>query len=362
VRGTKLAGLLFVATLLAIDVAPSTGAGAETPCPSRQELLRRGYFSATTDGEQIIDTKSMKIIGEVKGLEFPSNTYVAANGREVFVDDWGRNAVVVVDACTRRIVDEIPVGGKMLGSLNPKGTLLYETLLPTGVVDPGPGKVFVIDTRAHKVTKTFDTSIKPVASMVSPDGQRVYVATLSTVATLDARTGEQIGDQISIPGIPGWLALTPDGKKLYTANLPSGISVIDTASNTLVTTIETPPSSAPQYIAAAPDGKTVWATYAGGGVPIVSTKTDEILEVLPTEGMAMTDSFSPDGKRIFIGEGGAATVNEDGFKAIVDSATGGWNPGPGNVTVYDVKSRKLLKRIARVGQFPGVVGIAGQYK
>jgi YVTN family beta-propeller protein len=184
----------------------------------------------------------------------------------------------------------------------------------------------------------------------------VYVATLNSVVPIDTATGKNRSEPIETPGVPGWLAITPDGRKLYTANVPADVSVIDTESNRLITTIPTGPGSAPQYNAVSPDGKTHWSTHAGGGVGIVSTESDELIEVLPTQGMAMTVSFSPDGTKAFVGEGGRNTVREDGLQAIIDSASGTWHPGPGNLTIYDAVTLKLLDRIPEVGEFPGVVG------
>jgi YVTN family beta-propeller protein len=315
-----------------------------------------GYFSTTTGVEQVVDSDTLELAGSITGFSFPSNTYVTPDASKVFVDNWGTGEVLVVDAARREIVDAVQLPGKMLGSMSPDGGRLYEALLPAGIDDTeGAGTVYVIDTALKDVVATLSTDVHPIASVVSPDGRTVYVATLNSVVAIDTLTGEERSDPIEIPGSPGWLAITPDGKKLYTANVPADISVIDTRSNTLVKRIATGPGSAPQYNAVSPDGTTHWATHAAGGVSIVSIETDEILEILPTEGMAMTVSFTPDG-RAFVGEGGPNTVREDGLQAILDAAGGEWHPGPGNLTVYDGGTRELLARIRDVGEFPGVVG------
>ncbi|SNQ49543.1 exported hypothetical protein [Frankia canadensis] len=341
--------------------AASPAAAATPACPAVRAPGALGYFSASSSNiEQIVDTATGRLVGRIEGLSQPSNTYVTPDGRKVYIDNWGGRDIVVVDACTRRIARTIEVGGRVLGSLDPSGTYLYETFLPSGTVEAGPGKVLRIDTRTDRVVATCPTPQKPVASVVSPDGRKVYVATLGTVMTLDAATGHVLGEPVRIGAIPGWLALSPDGRRLYTANLPTGVSVLDTATNRLVVNIPTPPGSAPQYNAVAPDGKTQWEVYAGGGVGVFSTATNELIQTLPTEGMGMTVSFSPDGTRAFVGEGGPNTVRADGFRAVIDSATGSWHPGPGNLTIYDVATRRLITRIRGVGEFPGVVGIAAR--
>jgi hypothetical protein len=81
----------------------------------------------------------------------------------------------------------------------------------------------------------------------------------------------------------------------------------------------------------------------------VSTETDQV-------SLAITVSFSPDGTKAFVGEGGPNTEREGGVQAIIDSASGTWHPGPGNLTIYGATTFELLARIMDVGEFPGVVG------
>jgi YVTN family beta-propeller protein len=367
-RSIKYKRVLTASLVLAFGLVGTSGIASAaarselgqsaTHCPSVQELRSLGYFSTTGGAERVIDTRTSNIVGTIQGFKFPSNTYVTPDGQKVFVDNWGTDQVLVVNACTRRIVGSIQLPGKMLGSLNPSGTRLYETLLPTGLQETGSGRVFVINTATDKVVATIQTAVKPVASVVSPNGKIVYVATLNSVVPIDVNTGQALSPPIPISAVPGWLAITPDGSKIYTANIPSGVSVIDTSSNTVTTTIATPPNSAPQYDAVSPNGRWVWATFAGagGGIGIISVATDRLTRTLPSEGMSMTVSFN--GSRAYVGEGGPNTTRANGVQAIVDSASGRWNPGPGNLTVYNAADFKLIRRLSRVGQFPGVVGFA----
>ena len=79
----------------------------------------------------------------------------------------------------------------------------------------------------------------PSAALVSPDGQRLYVANTgsNTVSVINTATGQKIdaspsnifSTDISVGSSPGALALSPDGKRLYVANTGSGtVSVINT--------------------------------------------------------------------------------------------------------------------------------------
>jgi YVTN family beta-propeller protein len=74
---------------------------------------------------------------------------------------------------------------------------------------------------------------------ITPDGTRAYVANVedNTVSVIDTATNTVV---VTIPGIgtPRGVAITPDGTRAYVTNLHNNtVSVIDTATNTVMTTI-----------------------------------------------------------------------------------------------------------------------------
>jgi DNA-binding beta-propeller fold protein YncE len=81
---------------------------------------------------------------------------------------------------------------------------------------------------------------------ISPDGARAYVAYLgveqSEVAVLDTATNTQLASvplPAAYPANPGQLAVTPDGTTLYVLT-QYGVSIIDTASATIVASLRLP--------------------------------------------------------------------------------------------------------------------------
>jgi YVTN family beta-propeller protein len=79
------------------------------------------------------------------------------------------------------------------------------------------------------------------------------------------------------------LAITPDGSKLYvtvTDNGTNTVSVIDTATNSVVGTIAV--GSRPSGIAITPDGTKVYVVNAGDNtVSVIDTATNTVIAVLP---------------------------------------------------------------------------------
>jgi YVTN family beta-propeller protein len=87
---------------------------------------------------------------------------------------------------------------------------------------------------------------KPSGVVVSPDGQRLYVANTGsgTVSVINTATGRRIdaspsifSTDIKVGSSPSGLALSPDGNRLYVANTGSGtVSVITTDTYKLIDT------------------------------------------------------------------------------------------------------------------------------
>ncbi len=81
-------------------------------------------------------------------------------------------------------------------------------------------------------------NVKPMGVAVSPDGNRLYVATGrgGTVVEIDLDSdADRVLRTISVGERPWGIALTPDGEKLYTANGPGDdVSVVDLESGEVV--------------------------------------------------------------------------------------------------------------------------------
>jgi YVTN family beta-propeller protein len=98
--------------------------------------------------------------------------------------------------------------------------------------------VAVIDTATNTVTATIPV-VGSISVAVSPDGTKVYIPNRGNhVAVVDAVTNAVITSTGFINGGLFGVSVTPDGRKVFVANYAANtVSVIDTATNMVITTI-----------------------------------------------------------------------------------------------------------------------------
>src|ERR1700751_3399313 len=126
------------------------------------------------------------------------------------------------------------------------------------------GTVSVIDTATNTVVETIPSGQFPTGIAITSDGTRAYVVNqlvtnqgTNTVSVVDIMTNSIVAT-ISVGLGPSQIAITPDGTRAYVPNQQDFIiSVIDTATNTVVTTI---PLSGGAGIAITPGGAPAYVT------------------------------------------------------------------------------------------------------
>jgi YVTN family beta-propeller protein len=150
----------------------------------------------------------------------PYDVAVARNGSRVFISDWARRAVLVLDPEDLRVVAKIAVGE------HPNQLALHPTDDRLFVACASTNCVSVIDTKQGTVTETIMTALfprspegsTPDAAAVSADGKSLYVANADNncVAVVDIAVPNQSQVKGFVP--TGWyptsVAVTPDSKTL----------------------------------------------------------------------------------------------------------------------------------------------------
>ncbi|MGH9935022.1 MAG: DUF5050 domain-containing protein, partial [Blastocatellia bacterium] len=208
-------------------------------------------------------------------------------------------------------------------TLSPDGRLAYVANSGTGPNGIKGNTITVLDLPNRRVKATFDLGayVQPHDTRLSRDGRLLWVtcAPAQTILELDANDGK-ILKTYAIKQEGAWfLTVTPDGRKLYTANLEGkSVSRIERATGQT----QVIPFEAEVFgIDLTPDGREVWIT--SGSVHVIDTATDRVVASLKADdGGTNRIRLTPDGKRAVVS---LRAKNE--------------------LAVFDVKTRRLLARI-----------------
>lgn len=126
---------------------------------------------------------------------------------------------------------------------------------------------------------------------------------------------------ITVGSRPAEAGITPDGSKLYVANTQGdSVSVIDTATDSVVKVIPLTAGGSPHWIAVAPNRNEIYiAERVSGYVDIISTDTDIVVSRVHTDsGLLNRIAVTPDGSKLYTT---SAHVNGTIRMSIIDLGT-----------------------------------------
>ena len=172
--------------------------------------------------------------------------------------------------------------------------------------------------RGGKAPEDGDTKDNDDPVVVDPETYKVATGTLSVVSASKLRTdpAHAVTKSIDVGLQPADLALSPDGKLLYTANANAEtVSVIRTEDDTIVETIPTSPApgklaaSSPNGLAVAPDGGTLYVSLGGDNAIEVlaldaaaggSAPATGIAGLIPTAWFPLGVTLGKDAKTLYV--------------------------------------------------------------
>ncbi len=206
------------------------------------------------------------------------------------------------------------------------------------------------------VSDTVEAVPEPVAVAVSRVGSRAYVTNggdSESISVIDTATNTVIAT-VDVGGTADGVAVSPDGARVYVATddgfddgEPDSIKVIDTANNTVIATLTA--GDSPTGVAVSPDGARVYVTNAVFNAPdtlsVIDTGTGATVATIDVGTTPRRVAVSPDGSRAYV------TNNSDDTVSVVDTVSGtvvatvevGGDPegvavGPDGTRVYVVNS------------------------
>jgi YVTN family beta-propeller protein len=152
---------------------------------------------------------------------------------------------------------------------------------------------------------------------ITPDGTHAYVANSfsNTVSVIDTATNTVVAT-VPVGFSPFGVAITPDGTHAYVTNGNSkSVSVIDTATNTVVATV--PVGNDPRGVAITPDGTQAYVTNElSDTVSVIDTATNTVVATVPLVGLFPSGvAITPDGAQAYV------AISDSGAVSVIDTAT-----------------------------------------
>ena len=131
----------------------------------------------------------------------------------------------------------------------------------------------------------------------------------NSVSVIDTATNTVVAT-VPVGFSPTGVAITPDGTRVYVSGIP--VTVIDTATNTVVATL--PVSGGVGAIT--PDGAHAYVTNANS-LLVIDTTTNTVVSAVPMAGPPGAVAITPDGTHAYV----AISFGVSGSVSVIDTAT-----------------------------------------
>ncbi len=275
------------------------------------------------------------------------------SGPRVYVTDEPGGFVIALDVATGAVVERIQVGKRPRGiRLSRDGKQLYVALSGSPINPPGSDEsklpppdrsadgIGIVDLATHKLLKVIPGGQDPESFDLSLDGGRIFVSNEETseMSVIDLAKGEVV-HRVKIGEEPEGVTVRPDGKVVYvTCEGDNSVHVIDTTTYKMLGRV--PTGARPRSIVFTADSATAFVTGENSeNVTVIDAMahkpvaTVKITAAPPKQDpplpapLPMGLAIAPDGSRVYVSNGRAASVS-----------------------VIDVATRKLVATYEGIGQ------------
>ncbi len=295
----------------------------------------------------IIDPALMKVVAKVPVGDGPHEVVLSTDGKTAFVANYGAqtpgNSISVIDIATAKELKRFdttpllrPHGLQFVG-----GKLYFtsETNRLIARYDPVANKI-------DWMMGTGQNGSHMIA--VSPDQKKFYTANIGSdsVTSFEFQNVPPAGSRIThipVGKQPEAIDLSPDGKEVWLGlNVEGMVEIVDTATYKSVAKINV--GGRPYRVRFTPDGKYVICTMIPTKeILVIDVPTRKEVKRLKLDNVPLGVAFSNDGKTLFI-TSGRPDPNAQGVDSVMKidlekmSVTGSVNPGaaPDGIAVAGV--------------------------
>ncbi|MCO6473518.1 MAG: YncE family protein [Melioribacteraceae bacterium] len=242
--------------------------------------------------------------GEIPFSRIPSHRVYICNQGSDFVSVVDGDAKVVSRLINVDQIDEVDSPHMVQES----GDYFYVTLITTG-------KLLKISKSTLSIVGEIAGIEKAGMIKITSDGTKAYVSrsstspsVYSTVYYVDLNSMSILKEiDLVVTGVPHGIALTPDGSKLYAANLTKNvISIVNTATNETESFINFAENIEPMQTEISPDGKYLFVAARGTSeLIIIDAAADTVTQRVEVKPMPMHISVNSTSDKIYVTSMGA---------------------------------------------------------
>jgi YVTN family beta-propeller protein len=307
------------------------------------------------------DSKVVSAIIDVDFLQFmDSPHYVEAEGGFIYVTLISAGKLLKISTSDYSTVGEVSGITKAgMIKISPEETKAYISRSTTALPNEF-GSIVVVDimnmTLIKDITLPYPTGGVPHGIALTPDGSKLYVAnlTLDRISIIDAINDEYVDDIVLPIGTePMQTSISPDGKYLYiSARGTNMLLVIDTVTESVIAEVALPPG--PMHIAISSDGNTIYVpSMMGNVVNVISKSGSSWLKIseISHDGFNMLHGaeLTHDDKYLYV-----SSRNTNGFFKPHFSVNG--EGPPGTIGIIDTETGEVVKLI-EIEEFGSAISI-----
>ena len=282
--------------------------------PTGAALAQTGTLLIGNKGENtlsFVDLASGRELGRAATGRMPHEIAISPDGRHAAVVAYGGSTIDIFEVATRTRLRTI----ELAPNQGPHGLLWLSDGRIVATTERSRSLV-IVDTNSGDQVSTIRTDQEGTHMVaVSPDRRRAYTANIGsgTVSVLDLEAGTKLRD-IAVGGRPEGIALTPEGGTLWVGDLEGArVQAFDTTSFERVAEVATGP--VPIRVLASPDGRWIVTSNLGCGcLTIIDARTRERARQIEVSGAQaagqVTILFSADAERLYVAETGRNQIAE----------------------------------------------------
>jgi gliding motility-associated-like protein len=200
---------------------------------------------------------------------------ISPDGTHLYVYDFLESKLIVIKTLTNTIEAKIAGSQHSYSRVFTADGFLYQA-------ESDATTVRKINTSNYTVVKAISVGIDPIGIVLTPDEKRIFVAnSLSKSVSVISTVNDEVIKTIPVSASDGGLAISPDGNFVYTAGLASReVSVISTATNTVVNRISLTEDHG--WFALNKDGSRLYICSAGSDVFVINTANNSLITTIST--------------------------------------------------------------------------------